>query len=941
MIGLREGLEASLIVGIVAAFLRQRGPPRRAAPDVARRRRRGRRSASPSRSACRSSTGSCPSAQQEGLETVVALGRGRDGHVHDRLDAPARAAASPASSARARRRRSRSGSALGARRDGVLRRHPRGARDRRLPARRVPGLRRRARRRASARSLGIVVAVAIGWAIYRGGVRLNLGRFFRLTAVVLVLVAAGLVDVGDPHRARGGLAQQPPGPGGRPRAGSSARARSRARCSPACSACSRARRSARSPAGSSTSCPMLVVRPLAARLGARCPPARRRAPRWRMIVAARRSLAGCGGSAAGGSSTVRRRRARLNGRSAHRRTAARRRTLTAQPGPITFEVTNGGTAKVTELELLERRAASSSASARTSSPGISGSFTLDAPARRATRSAARRRRRRATGALDVTGKPRRRASAPDREARTPRDRLPALRRRARPRCSRRGTTEFVAALEAGDLAKAKALFGPARMPLRGDRAGRRELRRPRPGDRRARRTTSPTRTHVDRLPPDRADPLGAEHDRRARSRSRGELLRRRDDARQREVADARPPAGAARERRGRAAQRGRELEDHRRGGPLLAHRPLRLPGATSTARATAFELLRPALVARGRRRARRRRSTTRFAAVQTGARPRTGAPTPLGFALYGELTPADRRTLRAAGRRARRAALDGRGEGQRLMSSTRDGASRRRAAGCRRGRRRSRSARGGGGVALERDDGERRPRAADRPVPRRAPGRDRDAGAGPARLRAPSTSRSSRATSCATCCATGRDAAARMTAGRAGRPGERRPEPRRRSTPARRSGSRRARLTSPSASGPSLFDEPAASGSRRRRPAALPTARPASRRRARPGPHRRRPLRPGVRRRPAGRLPRRPQPRPHRPRRGRAALDAARLRPHLVDDAATQETPRNLQGFKDGTNNIDARRRRRDAPARLGRRRRAAGVDARRHATSSRAGSGC
>ena len=41
--------------------------------------------------------------------------------------------------------------------------------------------------------LGIGAAVVIGWAIFRGGVRLNLGRFFRVTGVVLVVVAAGLV----------------------------------------------------------------------------------------------------------------------------------------------------------------------------------------------------------------------------------------------------------------------------------------------------------------------------------------------------------------------------------------------------------------------------------------------------------------------------------------------------------------------------------------------------------------------------------------------------------------------------------------------------------------------------------------------------------------------------------------------------------------------------
>jgi high-affinity iron transporter len=41
--------------------------------------------------------------------------------------------------------------------------------------------------------LGIGVAVAIGYGIYKGGVRLNLARFFKITGLVLVVVAAGLV----------------------------------------------------------------------------------------------------------------------------------------------------------------------------------------------------------------------------------------------------------------------------------------------------------------------------------------------------------------------------------------------------------------------------------------------------------------------------------------------------------------------------------------------------------------------------------------------------------------------------------------------------------------------------------------------------------------------------------------------------------------------------
>jgi high-affinity iron transporter len=42
-------------------------------------------------------------------------------------------------------------------------------------------------------ALGLVVSFAIGYGIYRGGVKLNISRFFRLTAAVLVLVAAGLL----------------------------------------------------------------------------------------------------------------------------------------------------------------------------------------------------------------------------------------------------------------------------------------------------------------------------------------------------------------------------------------------------------------------------------------------------------------------------------------------------------------------------------------------------------------------------------------------------------------------------------------------------------------------------------------------------------------------------------------------------------------------------
>ena len=60
--------------------------------------------------------------------------------------------------------------------------------------------------------LGVIVAVVLGYGIYKGGIRINLARFFRLTGLVLVFVAAGLLASAAHEFAEAGLltvGQQP------------------------------------------------------------------------------------------------------------------------------------------------------------------------------------------------------------------------------------------------------------------------------------------------------------------------------------------------------------------------------------------------------------------------------------------------------------------------------------------------------------------------------------------------------------------------------------------------------------------------------------------------------------------------------------------------------------------------------------------------------------
>jgi high-affinity iron transporter len=54
-------------------------------------------------------------------------------------------------------------------------------------------------------ALGIAAAVALGYAVYAGGKRINLGVFFKVTGVLLILVAAGLLAHGVAEFQEAGL----------------------------------------------------------------------------------------------------------------------------------------------------------------------------------------------------------------------------------------------------------------------------------------------------------------------------------------------------------------------------------------------------------------------------------------------------------------------------------------------------------------------------------------------------------------------------------------------------------------------------------------------------------------------------------------------------------------------------------------------------------------
>jgi high-affinity iron transporter len=190
VIGLREGLEASLIVGIVAGFLGRQG--RR---DALRQVWIGVAAAVliciAVGVALQIVSADLPQAQQEGLETVVGLlavgmvsymiiwmrkhARDLKGDLEGAASAALVKGSATALVVMAFLAVLREGfetvvfllAAFQASRSPIL--------------------------AGSGAVIGILIAVVLGYGIYKGGVKLNMARFFRITGAVLVLVAAGLV----------------------------------------------------------------------------------------------------------------------------------------------------------------------------------------------------------------------------------------------------------------------------------------------------------------------------------------------------------------------------------------------------------------------------------------------------------------------------------------------------------------------------------------------------------------------------------------------------------------------------------------------------------------------------------------------------------------------------------------------------------------------------
>jgi len=190
VIGLREGLEAALIVGIIAAFLGQQGRP-----DALRLVWIGTAAAvaicASIAIALQVISADLPQRQQEGLETAVgALAVGMVTYMIIFMRRHARHLKADLDHATA------SALASGTTRALVVMAFLAVLREGFETAVFLLATFQASGNPATSwlgAVTGILLAAGIGYGIYRGGVRLNLARFFRATGLVLVLVAAGLV----------------------------------------------------------------------------------------------------------------------------------------------------------------------------------------------------------------------------------------------------------------------------------------------------------------------------------------------------------------------------------------------------------------------------------------------------------------------------------------------------------------------------------------------------------------------------------------------------------------------------------------------------------------------------------------------------------------------------------------------------------------------------
>jgi iron uptake system component EfeO len=311
--------------------------------------------------------------------------------------------------------------------------------------------------------------------------------------------------------------------------------------------------------------------------------------------------------------------------------------LTAHSGQVTVNVRNGGTSKVSELELKNAKGIILGERENIVA-GIRGSFTLRLDPGRYVLSCPNGETE-DNGALIVSGKAATGASPASTKL------LAQATTRYRTYIEKQsdillaGTRRFATAVSRGDLAKARSLFGPVRIHYEAIEPVAESFGDLDPRiDARVNDVASPvewTGFHrIEQILWVRNTTAGASPYARQLLADVTTLDKR---VRTLTFQPAQLANGAV------------ELLDEVAGSKITgeedrySHTDLSDFQGNLTGARVAFNLLRPALVEHGDGTL-ATRIATRFAAVQTGL-DRYKRPTPLGFALYGELTPADRRTF--------------------------------------------------------------------------------------------------------------------------------------------------------------------------------------------------------------------------------------------------------------------------------------------------------